>query len=107
MDDYSYSVKGPNTNPMYFTFDSWTESEGCCGPFFYFASLSDGSALPTFITFEPFNRRFKVQYNNQIIYGAFQIILTGYLPTWGLQSAVTFKIDIDCLVYNFFTDQVT
>ena len=107
IDDYSYSVKGPNTNPMYFTFDSWTESKGCCGPFFYMASLSDGSTLPTFITFEPFNRRFKVQYNDQIYYDEFQIILTGCLPTWGLQSAVTFKVDIDCLVYNFFTDQVT
>ena len=71
------------------------------------ASLSDGSSLPTFITLDSFNRRFKVQYNNQIYYDEFQIILTGYLPTWGLQSTVTFKIDIDCQVYNFFTDQVT
>ena len=107
MDDYSYCVKGSKTNPMYFTFNSWTVAEDCCSTLFYFASLSDGSPLPTFITFDPFNRKFKVQYNDQIYYDEFEIILTGYLTTLGFQSTITFKIDIDCLVFNLFTDQVT
>ena len=72
-----------------FTFVDWSSSVTGCGSFTYSATLSDGSALPSYIGFTPATKTFSVSTSDPLDINTYMIKVIGTLAA-GATSSTTF-----------------
>ena len=91
-------MKEPKAQPLILGFTSWTLSMPHCGPIEYKATLSNGQALPRFMSFSPVTRQFVISQDQYMKPGQYIVRLQGKLRDFYLLQVALYNITVTCEV---------